>query len=88
MVYGIRIIKPCGLKNGSVWSSVWAHEFDIKHLKKAERHMGQNILIIIMKMKTIVWIQQVIKYIKFYLRNSDLKYLYRMLVQCIRNVYV
>ena len=59
------------LIKGSVWSSVWVPEFDMKHLKKTEECIGRNIVSITMKMKTTVWIFEVIKIIKLYLRNLD-----------------
>ena len=43
-----------------VRSSVSAPKFD-KHLKTAERHFGQNIENITIKMKTIVWKPWIIK---------------------------
>ena len=36
---------------GSVQDSVWAPEFDMKH-QKAKRYIGQNIVIIIIKMRS------------------------------------
>ena len=40
----------------SVQNSVEPHEFDKKHLKKAEGWIGQNVVNMAIKMKTIVWI--------------------------------
>ena len=53
-----------------VRSSVKVPEFN-KHLKKAGRHIGRNIVEITIKMKTIVWKLLMIKIIKLYLRNLD-----------------
>ena len=33
----------------------WATEFDMEHLKKAKGRIGQNVVNITMKIKTIVW---------------------------------
>ena len=41
---------------GSVQSSAWAPEFDMKHLKKAVGRTSQIVVKIAMKMKTMVWI--------------------------------
>ena len=55
MVNGIRTIYPSGLNKGiSSKLCVWTREFDMKHLNKAEGRIGQNIVSITMKMKTIV----------------------------------
>ena len=51
-----------------VWSSVQAPKLN-KHVKKAKRHIGQNIVNI--TMKTIVWKPWVMKNIKLCLKNSD-----------------
>ena len=40
MVNGIETTYPCG----SVRDSVWAPEFDMKHLKKAEEHISTETL--------------------------------------------
>ena len=45
---------------GSVRDSVRASEFDMKHLKWAKGHIGRNVEIIAVKMKSIVQIFQVI----------------------------
>ena len=37
----------------SVWSSVWAPEFDMKQLKKAEEHIGRKVVNKTIKMKTM-----------------------------------
>ena len=41
-------------KNGSVRDSRKAPKFNVKHLKKAEGHIGRNVESISMKMKTIL----------------------------------
>ena len=43
-----------------VWSSIKVPEFN-KHLKKARRHIGWNVVEITIKMKTIVWKPLMIK---------------------------
>ena len=53
-----------------VQSSVKVPEFD-KHLKKAEGHIGRNIVEITIKMKTIVRKTLMIKINKLRLRNLD-----------------
>ena len=57
-----------------VQSSVKVLESD-KHLKKAGAHIGQNVVEITIKMKTIVWKPLKIKIIKFHFRNLDNEYL-------------
>ena len=52
-----------------VWSSVKIPEFD-KHLKKAGRHIGLNVVEITIKMKTIVWKPLMIKITKLRLSSS------------------
>ena len=39
---------------GSVWDSVWVPEFNMKHLKKAKGHIGQDVMNITVKMKSKV----------------------------------
>ena len=46
-------------------------EFDMKHLKKAEGHIGQNVVSITIKMRSKVQIFKVITIIKLHLRNLD-----------------
>ena len=41
---------------GSVQDSVWTPKFNMKHLKKAEGHISQNVVIITIKMRSIVQI--------------------------------
>ena len=53
-----------------VWSSMKVPEF-AKHLKKAGGHIGQKVVEITIKMKTIVRKPLMIKIIKLYLRNLD-----------------
>ena len=40
--------------SNKVRDSVWSLEVDIKHLKKAEEHIGRNIKSITIKMRSIV----------------------------------
>ena len=40
--------------NVSVQGSVWTPEFDVKYLKKADGHIGRNVVIITIKMRSIV----------------------------------
>ena len=44
------------LINGPVLDSAWTPKFDMKHLKKAEGHIGWNVVSITIKMRSIVWI--------------------------------
>ena len=53
-----------------VRSSVKVPEFD-KHLKKAGGHIGQNVVEITIKMKTIVQKTLIIKINKLRLKNLD-----------------
>ena len=46
-------VTPMDLKKDVDWSSVWALEFDQKHLKKAGGYIGRSEVNIIVKMKTI-----------------------------------
>ena len=57
-----------------VRSSVKVPEFN-KHLKNAGGHIGQNVVEITIKMKTIVWKTLKIKINKFHLRNLDNLYI-------------
>ena len=54
MVNGIRVSDDRGLKKDVVRSSVGAHEYDKKYLKKARGHIDRNVVKLTMKMKTIV----------------------------------
>ena len=70
MVNGIKTGDPRGFNKGRsskfrVVSWVW------KHLKKAEEHIGRNVVEITIEMKTIVRKPLMIKIIKIRLRNSD-----------------
>ena len=49
----------------SVRGSVSALKFDLKHLKKAEGYIGQNVVSVTMKMKTIVQIVKVKTFSRF-----------------------
>ena len=40
---------PVDQIKGSVWDSVWVPEFNMKHLKKAKGHIGQDALSITVK---------------------------------------
>ena len=46
--------------NSSFRDSVWTSEFDKKHMKKAEGYIGQNVVSITIKMRSIVLIYKVI----------------------------
>ena len=46
MVNRIGTVYPVAQIKGSVEDSVVTYEFDTKHLKKAEEHISQNVLII------------------------------------------
>ena len=70
MANGIRTDDPRGLKKDVGRSSVYVPEFD-KHLKKTGGHIGQNVVEITIKMKTIVRKHLMIKTIKLCLRNVD-----------------
>ena len=50
----IGTIYPLGLNEGLSSGSALALKFDMKYSKKAEGHIGQNVVIIIMKRKPIV----------------------------------
>ena len=63
-------MTPVDSIKGVVRSSVKVPEFD-KHLKKAGGHIGQNVVEITIKMKTIVRKPLVIKINKLRLRNLD-----------------
>ena len=39
---------------GTVLDSVWTPKFNMKHLEKAEGYIGQNIVIITIKIRSIV----------------------------------
>ena len=51
MVNEIRASDPCGLNKGRGLNSP---EFDKTHMKKAEGYIGQNVLNLRIKLKTIV----------------------------------
>ena len=61
-------VTPVILIKDVVQSSVKVTEFD-KHLKKARGHIGQNVVEITIKMKTIVWKPLMIKMCKFCVIN-------------------
>ena len=54
-ILSLRVFEllSSSLLKGSVQGSLWALKFYMKHLKKAERRIGRNVIMII-KMKTIV----------------------------------
>ena len=58
----------------SVGDSVGIHEFDMRHLKKAERHTGRNIMSIKLKMLSMVRLVYVITLFKLVIRNLDKKF--------------
>ena len=47
---------PVVQRKRSVQDSVWTPEFDMKHLKKAEEHISQNVVSITINMSSIVQI--------------------------------
>ena len=51
---GLEQSTPVVQIKGSVRDSAWTLEFDMKNRKKAEGHIGRNIVSITIKMKTIV----------------------------------
>ena len=54
MFNGIRASNPHGLDKGHGLKFCVGSEFDKRHLKKARRHITQNVVNITIKMKTIV----------------------------------
>ena len=83
---------PCGSNKWFSSSSEWAPMFDMKHLRKAERHIGRNVVSITMKIRSIVWIFLFIKLARYicldlftsfwvsYLNTQTQKYLFRTLI--------
>ena len=68
MINGIRTGDTVNPIKDVVQSSVKVLEFD-RHLKKAEGHIGRNVVEITIKMKTIVRKPLMIKIIKLRLRQ-------------------
>ena len=68
-------VTPVDSIKDVVWSSVKGPEFD-KYLKKAGGHIGQNVVKITLKMKTIVRKPLMIKITKLRLRNLDNQIIY------------
>ena len=61
MVNWIRTMYPWRLNKGFGLKFYVDSKFDMKHLKKAEGHIGQNVVNITMKIKTIVFLLNVFK---------------------------
>ena len=70
----IRTGDPHGFNKGR--SSKFHVGSRVQHLKKAGRHIGQNIVEITINMKTIVLKPLIIKIIKLRLRNLDNLYIF------------
>ena len=72
MVNRIGTVYPPGVQiKGSVQDSVLTPEFNMKHLKKAEGHIGCNVVHITIKMRSIVQMFKERIIIKIHLRNLD-----------------
>ena len=56
MVNRLVTVYPQGSNKNSVRGSVWVPKFDMKHLTKAEGHMGRNNVSLIINMRSIVQI--------------------------------
>ena len=70
-LYSLRYeFLPVQIKS-SVQDSVGTFEFDMKHLKKTEVHIGRNFVIITIKTQSIVRIFLVVIIMRFHLRNLD-----------------